>query len=106
MPASAHSCDITAPSFFAASTNRIRSSMTQVSFHGIGRPSCRALKTCQPCIRSKLSAIYPVRTLTQPLPQGGEEHERVHESRGLKMTRRRCPARPLNFVKRKLYVGI
>ena len=59
------------PFFFAASTNCIRSSMTQVSFHGIGRPSCRALKpvnhvsgpNCQVSIRSV--------PLTQPLPQGG-----------------------------------
>src|SRR5882672_12067480 len=71
MPYSAQTCDITAPSSLAATTKRIRSSMTQVSFHGIGRTSCRALKTCQPCIRSILSAIYPVRTLSQPLPLAG-----------------------------------
>ena len=51
-------------SFFAASTNcGIRSSTMQVSFHGIGRPSCRALKTCQPW--------YPVQTvryLSGPYP--------------------------------------
>ena len=48
--------------------NITRSSMMQVSFHGIGRSSLPTMMTCHPCRRSKLSPMSPDHTRAAGAP--------------------------------------
>src|SRR5512147_944632 len=63
-----HNCEKLSSPVAQDKTKRIRSSIAQVSLHGIGKALLADTETCHPCARSIPLPIYPVRTTRLPKP--------------------------------------